>query len=153
MLSSFVSDLQASSVYRTKALYLEDQADFFNMVVTGGYEGTPSELLSAVHHVETSFGRDRTKEIRNGPRSLDVDIELFGDVKINGYFDSGALIIPHERLYERAFVLVPLIEVLSDGTGVWNLKPFEDALACLPEQRIDTYMDVKNFTEMYKWRR
>ena len=70
------------------------------------------------------MGRNRAKEIRFGPRSIDIDIEFFGDSEIN---DSD-LQIPHPRLYERAFVLKPLLEILpkcSDVLKGKNLKKIE----------------------------
>ncbi len=98
-----------SSVYITRPMYVENQCDFYNMVVGGLWNGTARELLSATQAIEAEFGRDRSREIRNGPRSLDIDIELFG----NGTIDEPDLIVPHPRLMERSFVLVPLLEILE----------------------------------------
>ena len=106
----FVS-FAASSLYRTQALYIADQSDFYNMVVCGAVrEGlTPHALLAKIHKIEAKYGRNRKKEIRFGPRSLDIDIELFGDMEI----DDEALTIPHPRMRERAFVLAPFLEILK----------------------------------------
>lgn len=109
--SIFLKEMHVSSVYKTGAMYVTDQDDFYNMVLTGLYEGEPYELLDKIHEVEASLGRNRSNEFRNGPRSLDLDIELFGDRCVR----EPDLIIPHERMHERAFVLMPLLEVLKDN--------------------------------------
>ncbi len=120
-LEKILSRMEKSHVYRTKAMYVEDQDDFYNMVVAGDYDGSPENLLDDIHEIEKKFGRDRLKEIRNGPRSLDVDIELFGKISVN----EENLVIPHERLFERAFVLVPLVDVLNS-----NPSEYEGCFPC-----------------------
>jgi len=98
-----------SSVYITRPMYVENQCNFYNMVVGGLWNGTARELLSATQAFEAEFGRDRSREIQNGPRSLDIDIEFFGCDTIN----EPDLVVPHPRLMERSFVLVPLLEILE----------------------------------------
>ena len=125
-MNRILSESVYSSVYRTKAMYVENQSDFYNMVMLGTLsdEYTPHKLLEYIHRVESLLGRNRAKEIRFGPRSIDIDIEFFGDSEIN---DSD-LQIPHPRLYERAFVLKPLLEILpkcSDVLKGKNLKKIE----------------------------
>ncbi len=127
-LRSFIYALCASSVYRTAAMYVTEQEDFFNMMVAGLFEGSPHDLLRRIHEVEAAFGRDRSREIRNGPRSLDIDIELFGDLELH----EEGLIVPHERLTERAFVLVPLLEILPQYA-----ERYTEALSALAGQRIE----------------
>ncbi|MCQ2611437.1 MAG: 2-amino-4-hydroxy-6-hydroxymethyldihydropteridine diphosphokinase [Treponema sp.] len=101
-----------SSVYRTKAMYVTDQDDFYNMVIAGLVEDNldPHSLLEQIHEIESSFGRDRSKELRFGPRSIDIDIEFFGNLKVN----TAVLEIPHPRVKERAFVLEPLLEIYPE---------------------------------------
>ncbi|MBB5218087.1 2-amino-4-hydroxy-6-hydroxymethyldihydropteridine diphosphokinase [Treponema rectale] len=108
-LSSVLKNAVFSSVYVTKPMYYEDQDYFHNMVCAGWYEGTAFELLDEIHRIEASFGRDRSKEIRYGCRSLDIDIELFGKEKIS----EENLVVPHEKFLERSFVLTPFHEVLK----------------------------------------
>ncbi len=110
-LSKIFRGVEISSVYRTKAMYVSDQDDFYNMALVGFLdEGiTARALLERTQAIEAAFGRDREKEIRFGPRSLDIDIELFGEKEIL----ESDLQIPHPRLKERAFVLVPLLEVMD----------------------------------------
>lgn len=116
-------------------MYVTDQEDFFNMVVSGNYSGTPHQLLDQIHLVEAEYGRDRSKEIRNGPRSLDIDIELFGNLKVN----ETDLIIPHERMCERAFVLKPLVEVLkkSADDNKADIVFYEEKLKKIKDQKIE----------------
>ena len=137
----------ASSLYRTQALYIADQSDFYNMVVCGAVrEGlTPHDLLAEIHKIEAKYGRNRKKEVRFGPRSLDIDIELFGDMEI----DDEALTIPHPRMRERAFVLVPFLELLKrrtrgdDDRGEVSLliKKYGADLEKLSDQRIERCSD------------
>ena len=102
-----------SSVYKTRAMYVEDQDNFYNMAACGFVDDnlTADQLLKKINQIEAKYGRDRSKEIRFGPRPLDIDIELFGDLTI----DTPDLTIPHPRMQERAFVLVPALEILTDS--------------------------------------
>lgn len=125
-LKKLLTGLEFSGVYKTRAMYYEDQDDFYNMAVLGyaaddvaDDDGT-FKLLDAIHKIEARFGRDRSKEIRNGPRSLDIDIELYGDKTIN----AENLTVPHPRLKERAFVLVPLVEILAKDADNIKWKGF-----------------------------
>ena len=70
----------------------------------------PHALLFTLHKIEKKFGRDRAQETRWGPRTLDLDLIAYDDVKI----DKPELTLPHPRLFERAFVLVPLAEIVPD---------------------------------------
>lgn len=110
-LSKILHAVEISSVYRTKAMYVVDQEDFYNMALVGllDEEIGARALLEKIHEIEAAFGREREKEIRFGPRSLDIDIEFFGSQKIL----EPDLQIPHPRLKERAFVLIPLSEILD----------------------------------------
>ncbi len=69
-------------------------------------------MLARAHEVERALGRDRAKEQRWGPRTADIDIVAYGDLTL----DDGVLTLPHPRLFERAFVLVPLAEIAPDLT-------------------------------------
>jgi len=99
-----------SSLYSTEPVGFADQPRFVNAVVELETSLTPRELLEGLLAIEKEFGRDRTAAIANGPRTLDLDILLFGDVKIS----EPGLDIPHPRLAERKFVLIPLREIASD---------------------------------------
>jgi 2-amino-4-hydroxy-6-hydroxymethyldihydropteridine diphosphokinase len=110
-LCSLMKDCAFSSVYKTPAMYVTDQEDFYNAAALGyvSDDADAFDFLHKINEIEAKYGRDRTKEVRFGPRSLDIDIELFGDEQI----ESPELQIPHVRMEERAFVLIPSIEVLK----------------------------------------
>jgi len=100
-----------SSDYRTPPWGVTDQPPFINLCVAIETTLPPRELLVRIHEIERSLGRDRAHEQRWGPRTLDIDILAYGDLAI----DEPGLILPHPRLFERAFVLMPLAEVAGDA--------------------------------------
>lgn len=106
-----MENVHFSSVYKTPAMYVTDQEDFYNAAAVGYVADNTDafDFLHKINEIEAKYGRDRAKEVRFGPRSLDIDIELFGEEHI----DSPTLQIPHIRMEERAFVLIPSIEVLK----------------------------------------
>ena len=89
-----------------------EQSSFYNLVVRARATLEPVDLLRETQLVEAAFGRDRDREVRWGPRTLDADLLLVGDRELA----TPELTLPHPRLTERAFVLVPLLEVLPGGT-------------------------------------
>ncbi len=97
-----VKILAQSPIYETPAWGYEDQPAFLNMVVEGETELPPDALLAYVKGIEAELGR--TPSFRWGPRLIDIDILLYDDLVLT----SPDLTIPHPRLHERAFVLVPL---------------------------------------------
>lgn len=101
-----------SAVYETAPWGVEDQDPFLNAVVRVRTTLSARALLEDGHRTEAAFGRDRGAEERWGPRPLDIDLLLYGDEVI----DEPDLVVPHPRLTERAFVLVPLMEVFPGGT-------------------------------------
>jgi 2-amino-4-hydroxy-6-hydroxymethyldihydropteridine diphosphokinase len=106
-IASLGSVVARSSLYSTAPVGFADQPRFLNAVVALETALHPHELLDSLLAIESEFGRDRSAGIANGPRTLDLDILLFGDLLIN----EPGLTIPHPRLAERAFVLVPLNEI------------------------------------------
>jgi 2-amino-4-hydroxy-6-hydroxymethyldihydropteridine diphosphokinase len=100
--------LKTSSFYRTSPLMLSDQPWFINGIVLCETDLSPEELLGVILEIEKDFGRDR--QIRWGPRTLDLDLLAYGDRQVN----LPALTIPHPRLHERRFVLEPLLEIAPD---------------------------------------
>ncbi len=99
-----------SSDYRTPPWGLSDQPAFINLVLAVETTLAPRALLERALRVEAAFGRDRAKEKRWGPRTLDIDIIAYDDLRI----DEPGLTLPHPRLFERAFVLAPLSEIAPD---------------------------------------
>jgi len=96
-----------SSLYSTAPVGFAAQPRFVNAVVALETELEPRELLDGLLAIEQEFGRDRAAGFANGPRTLDLDILLLGDLEIR----EPGLVIPHPRLAERAFVLAPLNEI------------------------------------------
>ena len=94
-----------SGIYETKPVGYLEQEDFLNMALAIETELNPPELLDKLQEIEKLL--KRTREIRWGPRTIDIDILLYGDLKIN----TPELIIPHPRIFERAFVLRPLKDI------------------------------------------
>src|SRR5215468_11952397 len=112
-----------SSDYRTPPWGVEDQAPFVNLCLVVATELSPHALLARALEVERALGRDRAHEQRWGPRPVDIDILAYDDLRLE---DAG-LTLPHPRLFERAFVLVPLAEIAPD----WRIagERVRDALA------------------------
>jgi len=101
-----------SSDYRTPPWGEHDQPPFINACIEIETGLAAPELLTALHDVERRFGRNRANERRWGPRTLDLDILAYDGTEI----DTPELTLPHPRLFERAFVLVPLAEIAPDWT-------------------------------------
>jgi 2-amino-4-hydroxy-6-hydroxymethyldihydropteridine diphosphokinase len=99
-----------SSDYATPPWGVEDQPPFVNLCVAVETALTPQALLRRVQAVEQALGRRRDQEQRWGPRPIDIDILAYDDVTL----DEAGLTLPHPRLLERAFVLVPLAEIAPD---------------------------------------
>jgi 2-amino-4-hydroxy-6-hydroxymethyldihydropteridine diphosphokinase len=102
--------LARSSDYTTPPWGELDQARFINACIEIETSLDPHALLFTLHKIEKKFGRERGKETRWGPRTLDLDLIAYDDVSI----DQPELTLPHPRLFERAFVLVPLLEIVPD---------------------------------------
>jgi 2-amino-4-hydroxy-6-hydroxymethyldihydropteridine diphosphokinase len=102
--------LARSSDYATPPWGNEQQPPFINACIEIETTLDPHALLSALQRIERKFGRDRTREQRWGPRTLDLDLLAYDDVSLQG----PELTLPHPHLFERAFVLVPLMEIAPD---------------------------------------
>jgi len=105
LIHSFAVIQQQSSIYETKPVGYLDQPDFLNLVCYATTELSPSALLQSAKQIEKQLGRQAS--FRNAPRVIDIDILLYDDLVL----ESPELTIPHPRLAERAFVLVPLAEI------------------------------------------
>ncbi len=101
--------VRASSLYRTAPIGDADQHDYVNAVALLDTGLAPRALLDAMLGIEHTAGRARS--FRNAPRLLDLDLLLYGDQVI----DAPGLLVPHPRMHERAFVLVPLVEIAPDA--------------------------------------
>jgi 2-amino-4-hydroxy-6-hydroxymethyldihydropteridine diphosphokinase len=121
-LSPQISVKKKSSVYETPPWGFVEQDAFLNQVIKAETYLEPEALLRHLKRLETALGR--VPNFQNGPRLIDVDILFFDDVVI----DTPLLVVPHPRLHERAFVLVPLAEIEPDFVHptlqkpIWNLR-------------------------------
>jgi 2-amino-4-hydroxy-6-hydroxymethyldihydropteridine diphosphokinase len=100
-----------SSDYRTAPWGVTDQPPFINLCIAVETSLSPQALLARTQGVERQLGRDRAQERRWGPRTVDIDIVAYDDVTLT----EGTLILPHPRLFERAFVLIPLAEIAPEA--------------------------------------
>jgi 2-amino-4-hydroxy-6-hydroxymethyldihydropteridine diphosphokinase len=103
--------LARSSDYQTPPWGVESQAPFVNLCLAVETTLAPRQLLSRIHEVEQSLGRDRARETRWGPRTCDIDILSYGNTALN----EPDLTLPHPRMFERGFVLMPLAEIAPDA--------------------------------------
>ncbi len=131
-LSLLLKEARLSSLWISRARYYEAQPDFVNAVCGGETTLSPTELLGELHRIEARFGRNRVEEIRKGPRSLDLDILLYG----NRLVVQENLVIPHVGLKERKFALLPLLELDPGIIDPASGRPFMEYLAALPPQGI-----------------
>jgi len=122
-----------SSLYRTPAWGNPDQPDFTNTAAAIKTTLQPLDLLAALMQIERAHGRTRSAdgEGRWGPRTLDLDILLYGGIRL----DLPGLTIPHPHLHQRAFALVPLLEIAPD-IDIPGLGPARNALELLSDAGI-----------------
>jgi 2-amino-4-hydroxy-6-hydroxymethyldihydropteridine diphosphokinase len=99
-----------SAIYETEPWGPVPQGRYLNQVLRATTELAPRSVLLAALAIERAHGRDRAREVRFGPRTLDIDILAYDDLTVR----EADLEIPHPRLLERAFVLVPLAEIAPD---------------------------------------
>lgn len=121
--------LRCSSLYRTEPQGRQDQNWFVNGVLLCETTLEPEQLLAVLQDIEKSCGRSRGE--RWGPRTLDLDLLCFGEVIL----DTGHLILPHPRLHERRFVLVPLLEIAPHWRHPVLLRTGREMLDALGGER------------------
>lgn len=123
--------IRVSSFYLTKPVGYKNQDDFLNCCIYLKTFLLPDDLLKKTQEIENKFGRVR--EIRFGPRTLDIDILLFNNIKKT----NENLQLPHPRMFERAFVLVPLLEIINK-----NNIYFQDINNSLKRLKIDEVIKI-----------
>lgn len=133
LLEKKVKILNKSSYYETEPVGFKDQPWFLNLVVECQTDLTPNELLDYTQSIERQM--KRVKTILNGPRIIDIDILLYDDIEI----ESERLTVPHPRMRERAFVMVPLFE-LSPNLLINNI-PIKDIIKDLKGEEIKKLED------------
>ena len=120
-----------SSDYATPPWGVKDQPPFINLAILVETVLTPRALLERALEVERALGRDRARETRWGPRTIDIDLIAYDDLVL----DEPDLTLPHPRLFERAFVLVPLAEIAPDRMIAG--RKVKDALAAIDAAGIE----------------
>ena len=125
-LEAFVSVERVSSLWLTEPVGLRDQPAFLNAALRGRAALEPRALLAAMAEVEDRMGRRR--DVANGPRTVDLDLLLYGDVVA----DEPGLTLPHPRMRERRFVLAPLAEIAPDVRPRADGPSIAELLSALP---------------------
>lgn len=129
--ASGFSILDKSRVWETAPWGVARQPRFLNMCLAASADLNPEEMLKAIKAIETSLGRKLSE--RWGPREIDIDIILLGEEII----DTPLLKVPHPLFHERAFVLVPLVEIAPQIVHPLLKKTAAELLACLPKEEMD----------------
>jgi 2-amino-4-hydroxy-6-hydroxymethyldihydropteridine diphosphokinase len=119
-----------SPVYETPPWGFADQSAFLNQVVMAETYEEPEVLLKHLKQLETALGR--VSNFQNGPRLIDIDILFYDDLVL----DTAPLVIPHPRLHERAFVLVPLADIAPDLVHPVLHKSVREMLAGISSDEI-----------------
>jgi 2-amino-4-hydroxy-6-hydroxymethyldihydropteridine diphosphokinase len=122
--------LQVSSLYETEPVEFTAQPWFLNCAVELDTENTAQQLIEAILEIERQMGRTRTQ--KKGPRSIDIDILLFG----NSTVDTKGLSIPHPGLQERRFVLEPLAEIAPGVRHPALKKTIQELSDALPPGQV-----------------
>jgi 2-amino-4-hydroxy-6-hydroxymethyldihydropteridine diphosphokinase len=122
--------VRVSSLYETEPIGLREQRWFLNLVAEFQTELFPKQLMQRIEKVERELGRKRT--VRNGPRTIDIDILLYG----NSVVKTEGLEIPHPRYRERRFTLAPLAELNPEMRDPVTRRSMAEMLVALKDQVI-----------------
>jgi 2-amino-4-hydroxy-6-hydroxymethyldihydropteridine diphosphokinase len=125
---------QVSSLYETEPLEVRDQPWFLNSAMLVETELSPQQLLEVLLEIERGMGRE--KRVPKGPRTIDIDILLYGGTIVN----EPGLEIPHPRMAERKFVLVPLAEIAGEVNHPTAMMPIAEILDATADR-----------SEVWKW--
>ena len=133
--------LRVSSLYESDPWGVEDQPRYLNGVLEVETLLPPEGLLQRLFSIEREFGRKR--EMRWGPRIIDLDLLLFDELVMENAIPDG-LVLPHPRMHERKFVLLPLLELVPESVHPRLKKPFKKFLRSLKDDknhgRVEIYL-------------
>lgn len=136
-----ISNLTVSKVYKSKPHGPQDQPDYLNGAVYFQTRLEAEKLLDVLQNIENNNGRDRENSQRWGARTLDLDILFYNDEMIN----TERLTVPHPRICERAFVLLPLLDLMQKlGRNLnFNEKTsIQDCMGRLPQSELDNIQET-----------
>lgn len=140
-LAENIKIIRTTALYETEPWGVKNQNWFLNLAIEIKTSLTPQDLLVKCQQVENMLGRDRTKELHWGERPIDIDIIFYG----NELVDSEILQIPHPYMHKRAFVLVPLLELIPDFVHPVLKKTVSDLYDDLEDvEDVFLYGTVKN---------
>lgn len=108
-LAGSINAIECAPLYQSKPLGPQDQPDFVNTVISGYTDLSPEALLTALQEIERQ--QQRVKTAHWGPRTIDIDILFYDDLRL----DTPQLTIPHQELFNRSFVTIPLFDLIPDG--------------------------------------
>lgn len=126
--------LARSSLYRSAPVGFLEQPDFINAVAQLETELSPRDMLDALLKLEREHGR--TREFLNAPRTLDLDLLLYGDLRHHEH----GLTLPHPQMHKRAFVLIPLLEI-APGCIIPGIGPAAEAMRQCRDQQLERVAD------------
>lgn len=127
-----ITVISQSAIYETEPQEFTQQPWFLNLVLECETRYFPLQLLNILQRIERDLGRVREGAPRRGPRVIDIDILLFGDVVM----ETPQLTIPHPRMFERRFVLEPLVEIASDLRRPDTKEPLKKLLSKVAGQKM-----------------
>ena len=130
--------IRFSSVYKTKAQLHEDQEDFLNAAAVFETDQSLEEVVPILESIEQELGK--ATPFRYGPRTIDIDILLYGDIETrNSKLETRNIEVPHPRMHERLFVLAPLCEIVNSDEQHPALKTsWDDLRKSVEDQPIES---------------
>lgn len=142
-LSPILKNISRAGLYETAPRDFLDQADFLNTVVRGDTDVSPLELLYILHEIESAGGRERPVRPGSqlkGPRTIDIDILLYDNIcKTFIKADGSSLTIPHISMFQRLFVLKPLLDLDSEMKDPTDGVLWREKASQISDQRVKLY--------------
>jgi len=137
-LSSVGTVTKCSSFYETEPVEFTNQPEFLNCVVELETALNPHQILDAILQIEREMGRDRSTQLRKGPRTIDIDLLLAGDAVIK----TPHLVVPHPSMQDRRFVLEPLAEIAPDAMHPLLHRTIRELVESLPPGQAVTKLEI-----------